>query len=486
MSFFDPSQWDGKLYSSGWIASAGGSQDVMEPATESAIGRVGVANTEDVARAVEVAVKAQKAWAATSYEERAAVLRRAGDLLEANAAVSSDWLIREAGSAKGKAAFESHMVSGIFYAAAAVAQAPYGQLLRSAKPRLSLARRIPVGVVGVISPFNFPQILSMRSVAPALALGNAVILKPDPRTAVTGGVTIARIFEEAGLPAGLLHVLPGAADVGEAMITHPLVRVISFTGSSNAGRRVGELAGRNLKRVHLELGGNSAMIVLDDADVDEAVNLAAWGSFFHQGQICMTTGRHLVHESLYDDFVERLSAKAGQLPVGDPARQEVALGPVIDANQRDKIHSLVTASTGTGARIAAGGSYDNLFYSPTVVADASLDTPAFAEEIFGPVAPVARFSSGDDAARLAAVTDYGLSLGIVTRDVMKGLALAEQLPSGIVHINNQTVNDEANAPFGGVGASGTGSRFGGAAANVDAFTETQWVTVRGQAAAYPF
>jgi benzaldehyde dehydrogenase (NAD) len=193
-----------------------------------------------------------------------------------------------------------------------------------------------------------------------------------------------------------------------------------------------------------------------------------------------------VHERLYDDFVERLSAKAGHLPVGDPARQEVALGPIIDANQRDKIHNLVTASSSGGARIAAGGSYENLFYSPTVVADAGLDTPAFVEEIFGPVAPVARFSSAEDAARLAAATEYGLSLGIVTRDVMKGLALADQLPSGIVHINDQTVNDEANAPFGGVGASGTGSRFGGAAANVDAFTETQWVTVRGQAAAYPF
>ncbi len=209
MSFFDPSEWDGKLYSSGWVVSSGGSQDIMEPATETAIGKVGVANTEDVARAVEAAVEAQKSWAATSYEERAAVLRRAGDLLEAHGDVSSDWLIREAGSAKGKAAFESHMVSGIFYAAAAVALAPYGQLLRSGKPRLSLARRIPVGVVGVISPFNFPQILSMRSVAPALALGNAVILKPDPRTAVGGGVALARVFELAGLPAGLLHVLPG-------------------------------------------------------------------------------------------------------------------------------------------------------------------------------------------------------------------------------------------------------------------------------------
>jgi benzaldehyde dehydrogenase (NAD) len=246
------------------------------------------------------------------------------------------------------------------------------------------------------------------------------------------------------------------------------------------------LAGKHLKRAHLELGGNSALIVLDDADLDEAVNLAAWGSFFHQGQICMTTGRHLVHERLYGDFVERLAAKASHLPVGDPARDQVALGPVIDAGQRDKIHDIVTASAGQGARIAAGGDYDKLFYSATVLADVSLDTPAFAQEIFGPVAPVARFADVDEAVRLATSSEYGLSLGIVTRDVMKGLALADRLPTGIVHINDQTVNDEANAPFGGVGASGTGARFGGAAANIDAFTETRWVTVRGQAPTYPF
>jgi benzaldehyde dehydrogenase (NAD) len=485
--FLDPSQWQKNIYIGGsWAPGSGGVREVVEPATGATLGQAGVADPSDVARAAESAAEAQRAWAATPHAERAAVLRRAAALWTEHAEEISWWNVREVGAIPGLAGFALHVAEQECYEAASLPSRPYGELLPSEQPRLSLARRLPVGVVGVISPFNVPIILGIRSVAPALALGNAVILKPDPRTAVTGGVTFARIFEEAGLPAGLLQVLPGGVDVGEAMITHPLVRVISFTGSSNAGRRVGELAGKHLKRVHLELGGNSALIVLDDADVDEAVNLAAWGSFFHQGQICMTTGRHLVHERLYDDFVERLAAKAGHLPVGDPATQEVALGPIIDANQRDKIHNLVTASSGSGARIAAGGSYENLFYSPTVIADASLDTPAFTEEIFGPVAPVARFSSAEDAARLAAVTDYGLSLGIVTRDVMKGLALADQLPSGIVHINDQTVNDEANAPFGGVGASGTGSRFGGAQANVDAFTDTQWVTVRASAAAYPF
>jgi benzaldehyde dehydrogenase (NAD) len=338
----------------------------------------------------------------------------------------------------------------------------------------------------VISPFNVPIILGIRSVAPALALGNSVILKPDPRTAVTGGVAIARIFEEAGLPAGVLQVLPGGIEVGESIIAEPRVRVVSFTGSTATGRRVGELAARHLTRAHLELGGNSALVVLPDADVDQAVTLAAFGSFFHQGEICMTTGRHIVHESLYDDYVERLAGKAAHLPVGNPATTEVALGPVIDANQRDKIHNRVTASQNAGAKVVAGGNYEQLFYQATVLADVPPASPAFAEEVFGPVAPVVAYSSIDDAVRIAADTDYGLALGIVTRDIMRGLDVAEKIPSGIVHINDQTVSDEANIPFGGVGASGTGARFGGPAANVDAFTDTQWVTVRSEPPPYPF
>jgi benzaldehyde dehydrogenase (NAD) len=340
--------------------------------------------------------------------------------------------------------------------------------------------------VGVIAPFNAPLILSIRSVAPALALGNAVILKPDPRTAVCGGVVLARVFEEAGLPPGLLHVLPGGPETGAALVADPGVRVISFTGSTAAGRLVGEAAGRHLKRAHLELGGNSAMIVLDDADLDRAVGAAAWGSFFHQGQICMTTGRHLVHSSIYDEYVRLLARKADSLPVGDPATDEVALGPVIDAAQRDKIHKLVTTSVDAGAVLVAGGTYSGLFYRPTVLADATASAPAYREEVFGPVASVTPFSTDDEAVKLASDSDYGLSLGILTGDSMRGLALAERIPTGIVHVNDQTVNDEAHAPFGGVRASGTGSRFGGAEANIEAFTETRWVTVRGDIPSFPF
>jgi benzaldehyde dehydrogenase (NAD) len=487
VALLDANTWVGNILLDGeWVEGVGGMAPVVEPATGAELTRIGTAGADDVKRAARAAAVAQREWAARPHAERAAVLRRAGDLWQQHADEIISWNIREVGAIPAMAAFAVSVAAQECYEAAALPSRPYGELVPSEQPRLSLTRRLPAGVVAVISPFNVPIILGIRSVAPALALGNAVLLKPDPRTAVTGGVLIARVLEEAGLPPGVLQVLPGGADVGEALITADEVRVISFTGSTAVGRHIGELAGRHLKRAHLELGGNSALVVLADADVDKAVTLAAFGSFFHQGQICMTTGRHLVHRELYDEFVEKLAARASALPVGDPFRQEVALGPVIDAGQRDKIHGLVEASRSGGARVASGGSYDQLFYRPTVLADVALDAPAFAQEVFGPVAPVTPFGTDEEALGIATGTPYGLSLGIVTPDVMRGLALAERIPTGIVHINDQTVNDEANAPFGGVGASGTGARFGGAAANSDAFTETQWVTVRGEPPTYPF
>jgi benzaldehyde dehydrogenase (NAD) len=478
--------WHGTVFSNGWTKADGGDSAVIAPATGEEIGRIGTASPADVDRAAQSAAAAQQKWAKTPYTERAKVLRRAGHLWEVHAAEVADWLVREAGSIPPKAGVETDTAAQECYEAAALASHSLGEVLQSAQPRLSLARRLPAGVVGVIAPFNFPLILSIRSVAPALALGNAVILKPDPRTAVSGGVTLARIFAEAGLPDGVLHVLPGGADAGEALVTDPRVPVISFTGSTAAGRRVGELAARHLKRAHLELGGNSALIVLDDADLELAASAGAWGSFLHQGQICMTTGRHLVHESVAAQYTELLVDKANHLPVGDPAKEQVALGPIIDEKQRDKIHSLVTSSIRAGARLAAGGTYDGLFYRPTVLTEVTPETPAYAQEVFGPVAPVMTFSDVDQAVALARDTEYGLSLGILSSDVSRALAIADRIPSGLVHINDQTVTDEAVAPFGGVGASGTGSRFGGPAANIEAFTETQWLTIQGPITPYPF
>jgi len=299
-------------------------------------------------------------------------------------------------------------------------------------------------------------------------------------------VVFARIFEEAGLPSGLLHVLPGGADVGAAVVEHPRIPVLAFTGSTRAGRAIGVAAARRLKRVHLELGGNSALVVMDDVDLEKAASVGAWGSFLHAGQICMAGSRHLVHASVAQEYTALLAEHADALPVGDPTGENVAVGPLIDAGQRDRVHGIVTDSVEAGARLAAGGTYEGLLYRPTVLTGVPLTAPAYADEIFGPVAPVVPFHDLDEAARLAAGTEYGLSLGVLTRDVMKGLALAERVPSGLVHINDQTVNDEPGIPFGGVGDSGTGSRHGGTAANLDAFTEQQWVTVRGELPRYPF
>jgi benzaldehyde dehydrogenase (NAD) len=486
MTLLDSALWTGCLYVDGWERGSGGDYAVMEPATGEEIGRVGLATGDDVARAARLAAQAQGAWARASYEDRAAVMRQAGELWNEHADEVRGWLVREAGSIPPKADVELHFAASACQEAAALASLPYGELLRSSQPRLSLARRMPVGVVGVISPFNFPLVLSIRAVAPALALGNAVVLKPDPRTAVCGGVFLARIFEQAGLPPHVLTVLPGGREVGEALVADPSVDMISFTGSTRAGRTVGALAAHHLKRTHLELGGNSALIVLDDVDVERAATVGSWGSFLHQGQICMATSRHLVDRRLADQYAARLAEHADRLLVGNPATEQVALGPVIDLHQRDRIHGLVTATVDAGARLAAGGTYEDLFYRPTVLADVPTDSPAYVEEIFGPVAPVTPFESLDEAVKLATDTPYGLSLGILTRDVMKGLELADAIPSGIVHINDQTVGDEVVNPFGGVKASGPGSRLGGPRANLESFTTVQWITMRGDLPSYPF
>lgn len=487
MGLLDDRSWAGKIFTGSWVDGSGGTHTAIEPATGRELATVGVASPGDVAKATELAGEAQRTWARLPYDRRAQVLRRAGQLFVEHADELSDWVVRESGARR--AFGESQIVGGAAeecWEAAALAAVPFGEVLRSTQERLSFARQLPVGVVGVISPFNAPVVLAMRAVAPALALGNAVVLKPDLRTAVCGGVALAQVFAEAGLPEGLLHMLPGGADAGQAVVADRHIRVIAFTGSTRAGRAIATEAGRLLKRVHLELGGNSALIVLDDADLDRAAATGAFGSFNHAGQICMASSRHLVASAVAADYTEALAQLAARLPVGDPATGDVAIGPLIDAGQRDAVHGVVTASVDAGARLMTGGEYDGLFYRPTVLADVPLAAPAYQQEIFGPVAPVVTFDSLDEAVRLAAGTEYGLSLGILTRDVGRGLELADRIPSGLVHINDQTINDEAVAPFGGVGDSGTGSRHGGARSNLDAFTETQWLTVRSQQPTYEF
>jgi benzaldehyde dehydrogenase (NAD) len=475
---------DGKLYSGGWIAGAG-RLATLEPATGDTLAEVGSADAEQVFEAARVASRAQPAWGSTDPYERASVLLRAAALFDEHRAEIADWLVREAGSIPPKADFEVGVAIKELQEAAALAPRTRGEVVPDPDGKINITMRVPVGVIGIITPWNFPLVLGMRSLAPALAMGNAVVLKCDPNTPVSGGFSFARIFEEAGLPEGILHVLPGGADAGAALTVAPQVGMVSFTGSTAAGRKVGAACGENLKRVALELGGKSAFIVLEDADIDAASSSGAWGSFLHQGQICMASGRHLVHENVAAEYLEKLAARAAHLPAGNPNTEQVALGPIINPGQWEKVNQIVADTIGQGAQVLAGGEGSAPYFPATVLAEMTPDMRGWREEIFGPVAPVMTFSDDDEAIALANDTEYGLSAGIFTSSPSRGRQIAGALRTGMAHINDQTVNDDPRTPFGGMGASGNGGRFGGDA-NLDEFTQWRWITERAEPATYPF
>jgi benzaldehyde dehydrogenase (NAD) len=481
----DPRSWSGKTFAGTWRAAAT-RITVKEPATGESLGEVGESQPSELEALVAQARSAQASWAEKPAEERATLLRRAADFLERDRHALLAAIVRETGGVPGKAEVELNGSIAELIHSAALLIAPEGHLLPSHDPaRLSIARRVPLGVVGVIAPWNFPLLLAMRSVAPAIALGNAVILKPDPQTPIVGGILIARAFEEAGLPAGVFTLINGAAAVGEALVEAKGVRMITFTGSTAVGRRVGELAGKHLKRVALELGGKSPFIVLEDADLEAAASAGAWGSFLHQGQICMASGRHIVHRKVIEPYLEILTRKAQALPVGDPYRQQVAIGPIINARQVARIDKIVKDSLQAGARLTTGGSYEGPYYKPTVLADVRPAMPAYDLEIFGPVAPVIVAEDEEDAIRIANDTEYGLSGAVQTGSLERGLRVARQIKSGLVHVNDQTIHDFADIPFGGRGASGNGSRFG-SLTNWEEFTEWQWLTLGSAPTRYPF
>jgi len=469
-----------------WEPGTGAPIQDVEPATGRHIVTVTGSTSEDVARAAAAAKAAQPAWAETSYQERARILRKAADIYQANRDEFGTWTMRETGASHSKMHHESNFAFGEILSASTLPWQPYGSLVPTVvKGRLSMIRRIPVGVVGAITPWNSPSVLGMRVVAPALALGNAVVLKPDPQTPVIGGAMFEAVFREAGLPEGLLQIVVGGADVGEALVTDPNVNVVSFTGSTAAGRRVGELAGGRLKKVALELGGNNAFIVLDDADMAAATAAGAFSSFQFQGQVCFAAGRHIVHESVAGDYVDALRDKAKGLRMGDPYREDVQLGPIVNEKQVRRVADIVDRSVAGGARLVIGGGHEGLFYEPTVLADVTQDLPAFTDEIFGPVAPVTTFRTDEEAIALANSSAYGLVGAVYSTSLSRGLSVANRIKAGMVHVNDGTLNDEATIPFGGTGMSGNGARYGGEA-NLDNFTEWQWVTVRDEPPTFPF
>lgn len=483
-SFLTDQHLSGSYFDGVW-REAESRVDVVNPATQEVLAKVGFATPAQVSTVGAAARKLQKAWAAKAPDERSAVLARAAQIARSNWDDIISWIVRESGSVQPKAEFELTLTIKSIELAAGLPFQTQGELLPSESGRLSIAKRRPLGVVGVISPFNFPVYLAVRAVAPALALGNAVILKPDPRTAVCGGVIIARIFEEAGLEPGLLSLLPGGGDIGAALCSDPAVAMIQFTGSTNAGRKVGELAGKYLKKVSLELGGKNSLIICEDADLELAVKNAAWAAWLHQGQICMTAGRIFVHSSIMSKFSDALRQRASALPAGDPSSGQVALGPMIDEAQCRHAADVVDRTVSAGASLVAGGKANGLVFPPTVLTGVKSGMPAFDEEIFGPVAVLVPFDSDDDVVEMANNTEYGLSAAVISRDVGRAMAIGDRLQAGIVHINDQTVNDEVVNPFGGVGASGNGTSIGGPA-NIEEFTQWQWVTIKGAPPAYPF
>jgi benzaldehyde dehydrogenase (NAD) len=481
----DEQRWSGKIFSGGWI-DAPETIEVTEPATGDVLGTAGAADADAVARACAAAASAQREWAATPFSERVAIVRKAGEALERHREELIGWMVRESGCIPPKADTEITASIGQLEMAAALISHPLGVTLPSMVPgRTSMARRIPLGVVGVICPWNFPIVLAMRSVGPALALGNAVVLKSDHNTPVSGGAAIAGVFEEAGLPEDVLHVVPGTGEVGAALVDDPNVRMISFTGSTATGRKVGEAAGRSLKRAVLELGGNSPLVILEDADVEAASSAGAWGSYLHQGQICLAVSRHIVHESIVESYTEALVERANHLPVGNPATEEVALGPIINDKQLERLSGIVDDTVAAGATALAGGRHDGPFYKPTVLGGVTPEMRAFKEEIFGPVAPITTFGDEDEAVELANSTEYGLVAAVQSGSPQRAAAVAERLRAGMVHVNDTTVNEEPPAPFGGVGASSNGGHFGGVA-NLELWTEWQWMTSRDAAEPFPF
>jgi benzaldehyde dehydrogenase (NAD) len=479
------SRWHERIFSGGWMHGTRGTSVVREPANENSLGTVGLGGAGDIAAACKAAASAQPSWAAVGARERAAIFHRAAAALEGAFEEVGSLVARETGGILPKGQHEAREAVALLHAAAALAIGPRGEVLQSLTGSLSYARRVPRGVVGVISPFNFPLILSLRAVAPALATGNAVVLKPDPQTPLSGGYVIARAFEEAGLPSGVLHVIPGGADAGEALCVDPNVQMIQFTGSTQVGRRVAELAGRTLKKVSLELGGNNALIVLEDADIDAAVNNTAWGAWLHQGQICMATSRIFVHDSVRAEFTRKLAEKAKRLPAGDPASGQVALGPVMNERQLQRVQSIVADSVQAGAKIEAGGGSEKLFHEATVLSGVKPGMRAFAEEMFGPVASIVGFRTDEEAVALANLHEGALAAAIISKSVGRAMAIADRLNAGMIHINDQTVNDHGNNPFGGPGVAGAGSAVGGPA-DLDEYTRWQWMTVREKPPTYPF
>ncbi len=472
-----------------WIDATGGATfDDRDPFTGEVVAQVPAGTREDAVAAIDAAARAFAEWSVTPPAVRQAIFLKAADILESRQEEVVNWLARETGCTFGFGMFQMHFVPGLFRQAAALAYAPRGEVLPSDTGAFAMGVRRPVGVVGAIAPWNAALILSARSIAAPLVLGNSVVLKPSEHSPYVGGLIWGEIFAEAGLPAGVLNIVthgPGeAAAIGDELVDNPAVRRLNFTGSTAVGRKLAEAAGRQLKRVVLELGGYNPLLVLADADIEYAVNATAFGAFLHQGQICMSARKIIVERPIADEFIARLTEKTNGLKAGDPKEPDTIIGPIISKDALEAIKARVDAAVESGAKVLSGGEAVGSCYRATLLTDVPADSELARVETFGPVAAIEIVDSADEAVERANSTSYGLSSGIITRDNDRGLALAQRIDAGIVHVNDQPVGDEPQMPFGGVKDSGFG-RFGGTAA-IDEFTDLRWITVQSGSHPFPF
>ncbi|EHY91151.1 aldehyde dehydrogenase family protein [Saccharomonospora azurea] len=450
------------------------------PFDDSVVAEIRQASKEDLDDAYRAAEAAQAAWAATAPSERAKVIRRAAEILEERREEIVGWLVKESGSTLIKADKEVSLAIGITTESASFPTRVHGTIHPSDTPdREMRVYRKPVGVVGVISPWNFPLHLSQRSVAPALALGNAVVIKPASDTPVTGGLILARIFEEAGLPEGVLSVVVGAgSEIGDDFVAHPVPRLISFTGSTPVGQQVGTIAssGEHLKRTSLELGGNAPLVVLDDADLDAAIGQAVPGTFLHSGQICMSVNRIIVEAPVYDEFVAKFTAAAQSVAYGNPSDEGVLVGPVVNDAQLESLKEKIAEARKAGARMVVGGEITGRVVPPHVFVDVTPDMEIAREEIFGPMVAILKADDEEHALQLANDHVYGLSSAVFTQNLDRGVRFAQRVKAGMTFVNEMTVQDEAHVAFGGERNSGLG-RFNGEWA-IEEFTTAHTIGVK--------
>ena len=468
-------------------AASGRTYEQRFPYTGEVVGTAAAAGAEDARAAVDAAQAAFPAWSQTTAEERRAVLTKAADLLSERAEQIAQIVTEETGGVFGWGMFNVQLASGMLREAGAQAGGLASEEIPSGVPgKVAMAVRQPAGVVVAIAPWNAPVILSTRAVAAPLAYANTVVLKASELCPHTHAAVV-HALEDAGLPAGAINLITNdPADAGEvvdALIEHPATRRINFTGSTRVGRIIAEKAGRQLKRVLLELGGKAPMVVLADADLDRAAAAASFGAFFHQGQICMSTERIVADRSVVDALSEKLAERARALPVGDPREADTAIGPLINAAALERVSGLVEDAVSHGAEALTGGRAEGTCFPPTVLTGVTPEMRVYSEESFGPLVTVVAVDGPEEAVAVANDTDYGLAAAVFSEDVDAALKLAGRIESGICHINDATVHDEPPMPFGGVKASGWG-RFGGKAA-LEEFTELRWITVQEQPREYP-